>query len=63
MYILNIFLVAVELLADHHSFSVTVRQIGPNSSAVNNKKLLYGETTWLKHGDILQVNFLLEFPY
>nr|XP_045608307.1 uncharacterized protein F21D5.5-like [Procambarus clarkii] len=45
----------VELLADYATYTVTVRQIGPNVTGVNHKGLLYGSTTQLQHGDILEV--------
>ncbi|XP_071529360.1 uncharacterized protein F21D5.5 isoform X1 [Panulirus ornatus] len=45
----------VELLSDYTSFTVTVRQIGPNVSGVNCKPLLYGNTAHLKHNDTLEI--------
>ncbi|XP_064116042.1 uncharacterized protein F21D5.5-like isoform X1 [Macrobrachium nipponense] len=45
----------VELLADYSTYTVTVRQIGANTSGVNGKPLHFGNTSVLKHRDILEV--------
>ncbi|KAG7154645.1 Polynucleotide kinase 3 phosphatase and FHA domain-containing protein [Homarus americanus] len=46
---------ALELLADYTSYTVIVRQLGPNVTGVNNKGLLFGNTALLKHSDILEL--------
>ncbi|XP_053642699.1 uncharacterized protein F21D5.5 [Cherax quadricarinatus] len=52
----------VEVLANYTTYTVTVRQIGPNVTGVNGKALLFGSTTNLKHKDILEV-LLGEYHY
>lgn len=45
----------MELLADYTSYTVTARQLGPNSSVVNNQHLNYGSSSELKHGNIIEI--------
>lgn len=45
----------VELLADYSSFTITARQLGPNSSVVNGQCLSYGSSAKLKHNDIIEI--------
>lgn len=47
---------SVELLADYSSYTVTARQLGPNSSVVNGHRLSYGSSAQLKHNDIVEVS-------
>lgn len=50
------FFLSVELLADYSSFTITARQLGPNSSVVNGQHLSYGSSAKLKHNDIIEVS-------
>lgn len=45
----------VELLANYSSYTVTVRQLGANTTGVNGKPLEFGNTSVLKHNDILEI--------
>lgn len=51
-----VYIISVELLADHSSFTITVRQLGPNSSVVNGQHLCYGSSAQMKHNDIIEVS-------
>ncbi|XP_042876293.1 uncharacterized protein F21D5.5-like [Penaeus japonicus] len=45
----------VELLADYSSYTVTVRQLGANTTGVNGKPLEFGNTSVLRHNDSLEI--------
>lgn len=45
----------VELLADYTSWTVTARQLGPNSCSVNGQQVSFGSSAQLKHKDIIEV--------
>ncbi|KAK7072515.1 hypothetical protein SK128_018821 [Halocaridina rubra] len=45
----------VELYADYSVYTVTMRQIGANTTGVNGNPLKFGNTAVLKHNDIVEV--------